>query len=76
MRSNFTSWSDALLLWCNENSIVGFKLIYMIAIIILAGIREKMEYNDIPKAFKGTAIVLVAAALMSIAFMGFTGMSI
>ena len=36
MRSNFTSWSDALLLWCNENSIVGFKLVYMIAIIILA----------------------------------------
>ena len=49
---------------------------FFIAIVLMAGIREKMEYNDIPKAFKGTAIVLVAAALMSIAFMGFTGMSI
>ena len=36
MRSNFTSWSDALLLWCNNNSIVGFKLIYFIAIIVMA----------------------------------------
>ena len=36
MISNFTSWSDALLLWCNNNSIVGFKLIYFIAIIVMA----------------------------------------
>ena len=36
MRSNFTSWSDALLLWCNNNSIVGFKLVYLIAIMIMA----------------------------------------
>ena len=35
MRSNFTSWSDALLLWCNNNSIVGFKLVYLIAIMIM-----------------------------------------
>jgi len=34
------------------------------------------EYNDIPKPFQGTAIVLVIAALMSIAFMGFSGMKI
>ena len=37
-------------------------------------IREKIEYNDIPKRFQGTAIVLITAALMSIAFMGFSGM--
>jgi len=40
----------------------------------MAGIREKIEYNDIPKPFKGTAIVLITACLMSIAFMGFSGM--
>lgn len=40
----------------------------------LCGIREKIEYNDIPKPFKGTAIVLITACLMSIAFMGFSGM--
>ena len=45
-----------------------------IAIVIMAGIREKIEYNDVPKTFQGTAIVLITAALMSIAFMGFSGM--
>lgn len=49
---------------------------FFIAIVLMAGIREKIEYNDIPKPFQGTAIVLMAAALMSIAFMGFSGMSI
>ena len=46
----------------------------LIAIVIMAGLREKIEYNDIPKPFQGTAIVLVTACLMSIAFMGFSGM--
>ncbi len=48
---------------------VGFT----IAIIILAGIREKMEYNDIPESFKGMPIVLITAGLMAIAFCGFSG---
>jgi len=48
---------------------------FFISIVLMAGIREKIEYNDIPKPFKGTASVLLAAALMSIAFMGFSGMS-
>ncbi len=46
---------------------------FFIAICIMAGIREKIEYNDIPKPFQGTAIVLITACLMSIAFMGFSG---
>jgi len=49
---------------------------FFIAIVLLAGIREKIEYNDIPKSFQGTAIVLMASALMAIAFMGFSGMKI
>ena len=49
---------------------------FFIAIVLMAGIREKVEYNDIPKPFQGTAIVLVIATLMSIAFMGFSGMNI
>ncbi|MCM1424991.1 MAG: electron transport complex subunit RsxA [Eubacterium sp.] len=49
---------------------VGFT----IAIIILAGIREKMEYNDIPESFRGMPIVLVTAGLMAIAFCGFSGL--
>ena len=47
---------------------------FFIAIVLMAGIREKVEYNDIPKPFQGTAIVLIIACLMSIAFMGFSGM--
>lgn len=46
---------------------------FFIAIVILAGIREKLEYNDIPKPFQGMAITLVTAGLMSIAFFGFSG---
>lgn len=44
---------------------------FAIAIIILAGIREKTEHNDIPKAFRGTPAVLLTACLMAIAFYGF-----
>lgn len=47
---------------------------FTIAIVILAGIREKIEYNDVPKAFKGMPIVLLTAGLMSIAFVGFSGL--
>ena len=44
-----------------------------IAIIIMAGIREKIEYNNILPAVKGMPAVLIAAGLMSMAFMGFAG---
>lgn len=52
----------------------GTAVGYTIAIIILAGIREKMENNDIPFSFKGSPIVLVTAGLMAIAFFGFAGL--
>ena len=47
---------------------------YLIAIVLLAGIREKMEYNDIPESFKGMPIVLLTSTLMAIAFYGFSGL--
>lgn len=49
---------------------------FAISIIILAGIRERMEHSDIPKAFQGMPIVLIAAGLMAIAFSGFAGLQI
>lgn len=60
----------------------GFSLVsgiftaigFLIAITILAGIRERIEHNDIPESFKGTPIVLVTASLMAIAFCGFAGL--
>ena len=53
---------------------VGTAVGFTIAIILMAGIREKIEYNDVPEAFKGTPIVLVTAGLMAIAFFGFSGL--
>ncbi|NLZ83026.1 MAG: electron transport complex subunit RsxA [Clostridiales bacterium] len=49
---------------------VGFT----IAIVLMAGIRERMEYNDISKSFKGSPIVLITATLMAMAFYGFAGL--
>ena len=51
----------------------GISVGFTIAIVILAGIREKMEYNDIPESWQGMHIVMVTAGLMSIAFFGFSG---
>lgn len=58
-----------------ESVVNGFATAvgFTISIVILAGIREKMEYSDIPKTFKGMPIVLITAGLMAIAFMGFQG---
>lgn len=47
---------------------------FLISIVILAGLREKMEYNNIPKSFRGMPIVLLTACLMAIAFFGFSGL--
>lgn len=47
---------------------------FTIAIVILAGIREKLAYNDYPESFKGMPMVLVTAGLMAIAFCGFSGL--
>ncbi len=61
---------------------IGFSIVsgfstaagFLIAIVILAGIREKIAYNDIPESFKGMPIVLITAGLMAIAFCGFSGL--
>ncbi|MCD5401793.1 RnfABCDGE type electron transport complex subunit A [candidate division NPL-UPA2 bacterium] len=49
---------------------VGFTL----AIVIMAGIREELEFAEVPEALKGAAITLLVAGLMALAFMGFAGM--
>ena len=51
---------------------VGFT----IAIVIMAGIREKTEHNDVPESFRGMPIVLVTAGLIAIAFFGFSGLNL
>ena len=61
-----------------EATVNGFAgaLGFSMALIILAGIRERLEYSDIPKAFQGVAIVFITAGLLAMAFMGFSGMKI
>jgi electron transport complex protein RnfA len=49
---------------------VGFSLV----MILFASIRERVAVADVPEAFKGSAIALITAGLMSLAFMGFTGL--
>ena len=59
-----------------EGTINGFATAvgFTIAIVLMAGLRERIEYNDIPKPFRGMPIVLLTAGLMSIAFFGFSGL--
>ncbi|MDR1276546.1 MAG: electron transport complex subunit RsxA, partial [Candidatus Accumulibacter sp.] len=52
-------------------SAAGFTL----ALILLAGIRERVDAADVPLPFRGTAIAFVTAGLMSLAFMGFSGLA-
>jgi electron transport complex protein RnfA len=53
----------------------GTAVGYTIAIVMLAGIRSRINEADIPAPLRGAPIVLISAALMSIAFMGFSGLS-
>lgn len=53
----------------------GTALGFSIAILILAGLREKMVHNHVPQSFRGMPIVLVTAGLMAIAFSGFSGLN-
>ncbi len=54
----------------------GTAVGYTIAIVLLAGIRERIDESDIPAPFRGAPVVLLCAALMSIAFMGFSGLAL
>jgi electron transport complex protein RnfA len=49
---------------------IGFSLV----LVLFAGIRERMEAADVPKIFQGTSIAMITAGIMSLAFMGFSGL--
>lgn len=53
---------------------LGTAIGFTIAIVIMAGIRERIANNDISESFKGSPIVLITAGLMAIAFFGFAGL--
>ena len=60
-----------------ESLVFGFSAAigFTLAIVIFAGVRERMRYADPPKAFRGFPILLLAAALIAMAFSGFSGIS-
>ena len=55
-------------------SVCANALGFLLAIVLMAGARERLESSNIPAAFKGFPISLVIAGLMSVAFLGFTGL--
>ncbi|MCX7896289.1 MAG: electron transport complex subunit RsxA [Rhodocyclaceae bacterium] len=59
-----------------ESMVFGFSsaLGFALALVIFAGLRERLEGADVPLFFRGTAIAMITAGIMSLAFMGFTGL--
>ena len=54
----------------NVSTALGFAL----ALVIFAGLRERIEFEEAPKAFQGVPIALITASILAMAFMGFTGL--
>ncbi len=61
-----------------QSVIFGFSAAigFMIAVLIFAGVREKLRFSNVPKAFQGMPIALVAAGLIAMVFSGFSGISL
>ena len=53
---------------------IGAALGFTLALVLFAGLRERLELSVVPQSFRGTAIALVTAGLLSLAFMGFAGL--
>lgn len=53
---------------------LGAGLGFLLALVIFSGVRRKMEYADIPETFKGVPATLIAASIVSLSFMGFSGL--
>jgi electron transport complex protein RnfA len=53
---------------------IGAALGFTLALVLFAGLRERLELCAVPQSFRGTAIALVTAGLLSLAFMGFAGL--
>ena len=53
---------------------IGAGFGFMLALVIFSGVRKKLEYADIPETFKGVPATLIAASIVSVSFMGFSGL--
>jgi electron transport complex protein RnfA len=54
-------------------SAIGAGLGFLLAMVLFSGVRRLIEHNDIPSAFKGIPSILIAASILSVSFMGFSG---
>jgi len=52
----------------------GAGLGWLVAIVLMAGLRQKMRYSDVPKPFEGVSVAMIITCVMAMAFMGFAGM--
>ncbi len=61
-----------------QSVVFGFSAAvgFMVAVLIFAGIREKLRFSSVPKSFQGMPIALVAAGLVAMVFSGFSGISL
>ena len=62
--------------WESVLSGFGTGVGYLLAIVLLAGIRSRIKEKDLPAPLRGAPVVMISAALMSLAFMGFAGLSL
>lgn len=53
---------------------VATALGFALALVLFAGIRERLDFEDVPKSFKGIPIALITAGILAMAFMGFSGL--
>ena len=53
---------------------LGAGVGFLVAMVMFAGVRQRLESADVPKSLKGLPITLVAASLVSLSFLGFTGL--
>ena len=71
--TNVQTYAEENLLIFSLVNGVGTAIGFLVAIVLLAGIRERIENNDVPHSFQGQPIVLITAGLMAMAFCGFAG---
>ena len=74
--------------WCSQNTQNSYGLIeslvygvtggvgFLLAIVLFASVRERLEFAECPKAFEGFPIALVTAGLLALAFLGFSGLKV
>jgi electron transport complex protein RnfA len=79
--TNCAILGTCLFIWTKEYTTLPKAIVFSffggigftIAIVIMAGIREELDFADVPKALKGAGITLLIAAILAMAFMGFAG---